>query len=98
VTPGNIETLITVIGIVGFFSLGLVGLKIFVSAWVKRKELAQGGDAQRLLEAFELLRSDQDELRAQLNGEIADLHERLDFAERLLTKGQYDPKRGEMEH
>jgi len=98
VTPGNIETLITVIGIMGFFSLGLVGLKIFVAAWVKRKELAEGGEAQRLLDAIELLRSDQDELRVQLSGEIADLHERLDFAERLLTKGQYDSQQGEMEH
>jgi hypothetical protein len=97
-TPGNIETLITVIGVMGFVSLGLVGLKIVVSAWVKRKELAAGGDAQKLLEAIEILRSEQDELRTQMSTEIADLHERVDFAERLLAKGQYDPKQREMEH
>ena len=91
-TPGNIELLIAIIGATGFVSLGLVGLKIFVGAWIKRKEIATGGDASQLLDAIEALRSDQDELRAQMGGEISDLHERLDFAERLLTKGQYDPK------
>jgi hypothetical protein len=96
-TPGNIETLITVIGIAGFLSLGLVGLKIVVGAWVKRKELVAGGDTEKLMEAIDALRSEQDELRAQLGGEIADLHERLDFAERMLTKGQYAPKPGDAE-
>jgi hypothetical protein len=91
-TPGNIDALITVIGIFGFTSLGLIGLKIFVGAWVKRKELADGGDVGRLSDEIEALRTEQDQLRAQLGGEISDLHERLDFAERLLTKGQYDPK------
>ncbi|UCG85290.1 MAG: hypothetical protein JSW71_15305 [Gemmatimonadota bacterium] len=97
-TPGNIDTLITVIGVIAFLSLGLGGLKIIVGAWVKRKELAAGGDADKFLEAIEAVRSEQDELRNQLNGEIADLQERVDFAERLLTKGQYDPRHGEMEH
>ncbi len=87
-TPGNIDTLIAFLGVMGFVSLGLVGLKIFMGAWVKRKEIAAGGDASQLLDAIEALRSDQDELRTQLGGEITDLHERLDFAERLLTKGQ----------
>jgi len=91
-TPGNIDALIAVIGIMGFLSLGLVGLKISVNAWVKRKELAAGGDVGRITDAIEALRAEQDELRAQLGGEISDLHERLDFAERLLTKGQYNPK------
>ena len=91
-TPSNIELLIAILGAMGIISLSLVGLKIFVGAWIKRKEIATGGDASQLLEALEALRSDQDELRTQLGGEISDLHERLDFAERLLTKGQYDPK------
>lgn len=87
-TPSNIEFLIGMLGAMGIISLGLVGLKIFVSAWVKRKEIAGGGDTSQLLDAIEALRADHDELRTQLSGEIADLHERLDFAERLLTKGQ----------
>ena len=87
-TPSNIELLIAILGAMGIISLSLVALKIFVGAWVKRKEIAGGGDTSQLLEAIEALRSDQDDLRAQLGGEITDLHERLDFAERLLTKGQ----------
>ncbi len=87
-TPSNIELLIAILGAMGIISLSLVGLKIFVGAWVKRKEIAAGGDTAQLLDALEALRSDQDELRTQLGSEISDLHERLDFAERLLTKGQ----------
>ncbi len=97
-TPGNVETLIMVIGTLAFGGMGLVGLKILVAAWVKRKELATGADVPKIMESIDALRAEQDALRDQLGGELAELHERVDFAERLLSKGPFDAQRSEPEH
>jgi len=97
-TPGNVETLIMVIGSLAFGGIGLVGLKILVGAWVKRKELAARSDVPKIMEAIDALRADQETLRDQLGGEIAELNERVDFAERLLSRGPFEPHRKEPEH
>jgi len=90
-TPGNIETLIMIIGLLAMSGLGLIGLKIFVTAWIKRKEIAAGGDAAGLAEAVEALRADTYERLEHLAGEVSELQERVDFAERMLTKGSFGP-------
>lgn len=92
-TPQNFETLITVLGIIGLSGMGLIGLKIFLSAWVKKKELVGPDEVAKLSDAVESLRNETEALRDQLGGEIAEVQERLDFAERLLTQGSYDPNR-----
>jgi hypothetical protein len=97
-TPGNVETLIMVIGTLAFSGMGLVGLKILVSAWVKRKELSAEGDGPKIMETIDAIRAEQDALRDQLGGEIAELHERVDFAERLLSKGSFEVPLKEPEH
>ena len=91
-TPGNIETLLTILGILSLTGLGLVGLKIVLNAWVRRKELAGGGDVASLSESVEALRADTEELRDRFGTEVADLHERVDFAERLLARGSFKPE------
>ncbi len=90
-TPHNIDTLLTILGIIAFSGLGLIGLKIFVNAWVRRKELA-GTDLSELPQTVESLRTDTDALRAQLTAEITELHERMDFAERILTQVGSQPR------
>jgi len=57
---------------------------------LKKRELeTRGGDAE-LGQAVDALRDDLDETRAQL----AEVQERLDFAERLLTAGREQQHRG----
>ncbi len=51
---------------------------------LKKKELEMGGSDPGLGPAVDALRDDLNETRAQL----ADMQERLDFAERLLTAGR----------
>ena len=67
--------------LVGSFSL--VGLKILVSARRSRHGQVDGEELRRLTETVEGL---QDQMY-QVRDAVTDLHERVDFAERLLTRG-----------
>jgi hypothetical protein len=92
-TPSNIDLLIGVIGALAGGALGLGAIKIVVSAWIRKKELAaDGGELERLVDAVEGLRSETAFIRDQLGAEISDVHERLEFAERLLTRGSAENK------
>lgn len=92
-TPSNIELLITVFGALAGGAMGLGAIKIIATAWIRKKELAAGGgDLERLVEAVEALRAETAYMRDQLGAEISDVHERLEFAERLLTRGSPDHK------
>lgn len=72
--------------LVGTFSM--VGLKILVSARKTRHGEVGKEEVQRLAESVEGL---QDQMY-QVRDAVSDLHERVDFAERLLTRGE---KRGD---
>ena len=92
-TPHNIELLITVLGALAGAAMGLGAIKIIVSAWIRKKELTAGeGEVEKLVEAVEALRSETAYMRDQLGAEISDVHERLEFAERMLTRGSSDNK------
>ena len=92
-TPSNIELLITVIGALTGGALGLGAIKIIASAWIRKKELAAGGgEIEKLVEAMEALRSETAYMRDQFGAEISEVHERLEFAERLLTRGSAEDK------
>ncbi len=87
-TPSNIDLLITVLGALAGGAMGLGAIKIVASAWIRKKELAAGGgEVEKLVDAVEALRSEAAYMRDQLGAEISDVHERLEFAERLLTRG-----------
>ena len=88
-TPSNFDTLFTVIGILALSGFSLIAIKIVIGAWLKRKELSAGVDNPALLDAIEALRTENRAMHAQLSGEISELHERIDFAERLLARGPY---------
>jgi hypothetical protein len=92
-TPSNIELLITVVGALAGGAMGLGAIKIVVSAWVRKRELAAGGgELEKLVESVEALRSETAYMREQLGAEISDVHERLEFAERMLTRGSLNNK------
>jgi len=70
--------------LVGTFSM--VGLKILVSARKTRHGEVGTEEVQRLTETVEGM---QDQMY-QVRDAVSELHERMDFAERLLTKGDKD--------
>jgi hypothetical protein len=72
--------------LVGTFSI--FGLKILVSARKGRGGVIDKEEVQRLAETVEGL---QDQM-FQVRDAVSELHERVDFAERLLTRGE---KRGD---
>ena len=69
---------------VGTFTV--VGLKILVSARRTRHGEVGTEEVRRLAETVEGV---QDQMY-QVRDAVAELHERVDFAERLLTKGEKD--------
>ena len=75
--------------------MGGVGLLCFgayrIVNRVLDRKLAAGPDAEHL----EALRAEIDELRRDHTHEITDLHERIDFAERLLARAPEHPRQRE---
>ena len=87
-TPSNIELLITVLGALAGGAMGLGAIQIIASAWIRKKELTAGeGEIDKLIEAVDALRSETAYMRDHIGAEISDVHERLEFAERMLTRG-----------
>jgi hypothetical protein len=73
--------------LVSFFGAGtflLIGLKMFLTYRSNRLSHAGGDQVRQLTETVEDLRRDLADTRA----ELADVHERVDFAERLLTRAR----------
>ena len=84
--PFEAQVITTFMGIVG----GLTGLGLIMRFLLRKRELDRKGVADpRLAETVEDLRHEMEETRA----ELLDVQERLDFAERLLTKGGHTPPR-----
>ncbi len=76
--PEVLGIFVPMLAIVGFF--GLMGLKTWSHHRLKMRETS-GGDNERLTEAVQQL---QDEVGA-VREDIAELHERVDFTERMLS-------------
>ncbi len=77
------ETLQMLIGFTG----GIVVLISILKYKLRHKELEKGGvgDVEEMAES---LRMEMQDLRAENAEQLADVQERLEFAERLLTKGR----------
>ena len=69
------------------FAIGLVGLNKIAQTRIEEARIRAGelGDG-----AIEELRAEVDQLRA----ELSEVHERLDFAERLLARGSEERAKG----
>jgi len=83
VSSTEFELLTILIGTLGMLSGGLIGLKMFLNYRVRRLEASRGGDSPQVEEAVQALR---DEVYV-LRNELGEVQERLDFTERLLTRG-----------
>jgi len=85
VSTAEFELLTALVGLLGFGTFGLIGLRMFLNYRVRRLTANAGGDeVRRLAETVEELQRDLADTRADLT----DVHERMDFAERLLTKAR----------
>ncbi len=78
--PFEAEIVSVIFGVTGFVG----ALALILRFKLKRKELEMRGSDPELGPALARLRDDLNETRA----ELADMQERLDFAERLLTAGR----------
>ena len=77
------ETLQMLIGFGGTIVVIIAILKYKI----RHKELEKGG-SHELEEQLDALRLEMQDLRAEQAEQLADVQERLEFAERLLTKGR----------
>jgi hypothetical protein len=81
------DVLAGLVGVIGATSAGviiLVGLKMRFNHKFRMRERPGGEDTERLTEAVDQLH---DEVRL-MREEFADLHERVDFTERMLSQGK----------
>jgi hypothetical protein len=82
-SPNEVEALAIVTTVFGGGTFILIAIRMFLNYRIRR--LGAGGEhVSQLTDAVEGLRRDLIETRADL----ADVHERLDFAERLLTQAR----------
>lgn len=83
--PWIVDAIAPLIALLGFGTFSLLGLRMWLGYKARRLELGAGrGDPARVEELVEELRSELQLLR----GDVNDLHERMDFTERVLTRGQ----------
>ena len=76
--PEVLGIFVPILAIIGFF--GLMGLKTWSSHQLKMRE-THDGDNERLTEAVRQLHDDVSSMRE----DVAELHERVDFTERILS-------------
>ena len=83
-------SIVALLAVTGSIWLGIMGISAKV--WLRKRELdAKRLDTQHLVETLEELREDMTQLRALQESQTAELHERMDFTERILTQGR-EPK------
>ena len=76
--------IIPLVGVIFGVPGGIVGLALLLRFQLKKKQLEMRGGDPELGSVVDELRDDLNDTRARL----ADMEERLDFAERLLTAGR----------
>lgn len=89
--PGALEVIAPLFAITSIGIMTLVGMKMRLNAKVQLQKGKEGDDDGRLADLVEGLH---DELR-MVREEVAELHERVDFAERLLSSGEPRPAQRE---
>ncbi len=78
-----IEPIAALFGLLGMGTIGLFALKAWLHAKAGRRSQISSEDVERLTEAIESLREQVHMVRE----EHSELFERVEFAERMLTKG-----------
>ena len=84
--PEVLGIFVPIIAIIGFF--GLMGLKTWSNHKLKMRE-TPGGDNERLTEAVQQLHDEVGSMREEfglMREDVAELYERVDFTERMLSE------------
>ncbi len=81
--PYVVEAIAPLIALLGVGSFVLIGMKMRLDAKV-RMHAGKSEDMDRLVDAVDAVH---EELR-MLRGDVTELQDRVDFTERLLTRGQ----------
>ena len=76
------ESIAPLIALLGVGTFTLVGMKIWLRAKTERMTMPGAKDTEQLMDAVETLHEQVQLLRE----EFGELHERVDFAERLLSR------------
>jgi hypothetical protein len=79
--PDSVLVIIPLLGVL--CAAGLAGFKMWSNHQLKMRE-PPGGDNERLVEAMHQLHDEMGSMRE----DIAELQERLDFTERMLSEGK----------
>jgi len=91
--PHLIEALGPILGIISVGTMVLVGMKMRLTARLHESSTQNRVEKDR--EEVERLTDTVDALHEQvrmMRDEFTDLHERVDFAERLLSRGEISPR------
>jgi hypothetical protein len=78
------DAVFAMLGLLGSGVFALIGMRMLLNYRIKRFETMKGGRSPETDEAIAELREQVHFLR----GDVVDLQERLDFTERVLTRGQ----------
>jgi hypothetical protein len=78
------DAVFAMLALVGCGVFALTGMRMLLNYKIKRFETMKGGKSPETDEAIAELREQVHFLR----GDVVDLQERLDFTERVLTRGQ----------
>ena len=82
--PFEAEIVSVIFGVTGV----VLALALILRFKLKRKELEMRGSDPELGPAVDALRDDLADMQEHTRAQLADMQERLDFAERLLTAGR----------
>ncbi len=75
--------------VIVFGTLGVLGFTFLIGLYrLKKKELQTRGGDPELGREVDALRHDLADMQEHTRAELAEMQERLDFAERLLTAGR----------
>ncbi len=88
--PEIIDTIAPLLALLGVGTFGLLGMRMWLNAKTDRRRQVGADDLERLGEALDGLH---DQIRS-MREDLGELHERVDFAERLLARsGSAGPTR-----
>jgi hypothetical protein len=86
-TPWEAEILQMLVAAAG----GISFVWILTRFLLKRKELENQPGGGRMQRALDEVREEMEEMRTAHSAQLAEIHERIDFAERLLTEARGRP-------
>lgn len=88
--PGFMDGIIAVVGMLGVGSLVLIGMKL---RYAHLRDMKHAPSAEQLEQITTSIERLQDQVRVLHEG-MVDLNERVDFTERVLTRGRNDGEPG----